>query len=83
MLVASTHSKAVLRSAVADTLGVLKNLHFPSYEIITHNKKGDWRFDDNLRTVSAKGVEPLCDIFCEKLAFSQVMILKLVRRAKT
>ena len=57
ILVASMQSKAILRAAVAEHVRKSKiSSYFPSYEIITHNQKGDWRFDDNLRTVSAKGV---------------------------
>lgn len=58
ILVANNFSKALLRAAVGTHVKLSNNAHyFPSYELITHNTIGDWRFEKNLRSVSDAGVE--------------------------
>ena len=57
VLTATNHSKSILRAALGEYLrGAKSSSYFPSYELITHNTLNDWRFEDNLRTVSAEGV---------------------------
>ncbi len=58
VLVAATHSKAVLRAAA----GALRERrpdvdYFPSYELITSSAAPGRFYDDNLRDVTADGVE--------------------------
>lgn len=58
ILIANNFSKALLRAAVGTHVKLSKNAnYFPSYELITHNTVGDWRFEKNLRSVSDAGVE--------------------------
>lgn len=58
ILIANNFSKALLRAAVGTHVKSSKNAnYFPSYELITHNTLGDWRFEKNLRSVSDAGVE--------------------------
>ena len=58
ILIANNFSKALLRAAVGTHVKLSKNAnYFPSYELITHNTLGDWRFEKNLRSVSDAGVE--------------------------
>lgn len=57
VLTANNFSKAKLRAAVGEhVLQSSKAMYFPSYEIITYNLFGDWRFHENLRTISDMGV---------------------------
>lgn len=57
VLVANNFSKSTIRAAVGDHVRSSRNtFYFPSYELITHNTLGDWRFETNLRNVSAEGV---------------------------
>lgn len=58
ILVANSFSKTKLRAAVGEH--VLKSSissYFPSFELITFNTLGDWRFEKNLRSVSTQGVD--------------------------
>ena len=58
VLIANNYSKSTLRAAVGDHVkSSQKSFYFPSYELITHNTLGDWRFEKNLRSVAEKGVE--------------------------
>lgn len=57
VLIATNHSKSILRAALGEFLkGARSSSYFPSYELITHNTLNDWRFQENLRTVSTEGV---------------------------
>lgn len=58
ILVANNFSKALLRAAVGTHVKSSRKAHyFPSFELITHNTVGDWRFEKNLRSVSDAGVK--------------------------
>jgi hypothetical protein len=57
VLVASQYAKSVLRAVagfLSDSYGYID--YFPSYEIITAPKAGDFRFQSNLRSVTPEGV---------------------------
>jgi hypothetical protein len=57
VIVASNFSKAKLRAAVGEHVNQsVTSSYFPSYELITHNTRGDWRFKQNMRTVTEQGV---------------------------
>ncbi len=57
VLVASQYSKSTLRSVAGFLAENSSDFeYFPSYEIITSPLKGDFRFEDNLRTVTPKAV---------------------------
>ena len=64
VLVATTHSKAVLR-AVASAVAAEheKVYYFPAYEIITGNFSRGRYFDDNLRTITPAGVTHVMRVF--------------------
>ena len=58
VLIANNYSKSTLRAAVGDHVKSSQNsFYFPSYELITHNTLGDWRFEKNLRSVSEEGLK--------------------------
>lgn len=58
VLVASNNAKSKLKAAVCQHVeSSQSSVYFPSYELITHNTKSDWRFSANLRTVSKLGVD--------------------------
>ncbi len=58
VITATTRSKSILRAAVSEYVDGSKITdYFPSYELVTHNTVGDWRFDENLRSISKKGVD--------------------------
>jgi len=58
VLVATSKSKSTLRAAAGEFADRYENFHYlPSYELITHVHRADWRFDKNLRTVSTDGVD--------------------------
>lgn len=57
VLLASTYSKSVIRAAVGQYCEDSERAtYFPSYELISHHTETDWRFDNNLRTISESGV---------------------------
>ncbi len=64
VLQATTYSKSVLRS-VAGELSTKDTLidYFPSYEIITGTPFAGQFYDDNLRTVTAAGVQTVMNAF--------------------
>lgn len=58
VLVATTRSKAILRSVCATLADAFADVdYFPSYEIITSPSSRGLFYDNNLRTVTAFGVE--------------------------
>lgn len=58
VLLATTYSKATIRAALGQyCAGSTCASYFPSYELISHHTKTDWRFDNNLRSVSESGVD--------------------------
>ena len=62
VLEATVYSKGVLRAAVGDIAKDLKHVNYlPSYELITHINRGDYRFSDNLRSVSKAGISYVMD----------------------
>jgi hypothetical protein len=62
VLEATIYSKGVLRAAIGDIAKASKNINYlPSYELITHINKGDYRFSDNLRSVSKAGINYVMD----------------------
>jgi len=70
--VASQYSKSTLRSVAGFLAENSPDFeYFPSYEIITSPLKGDFRFDDNLRTVTPKAVgyvmEHFRSVFVDRL----------------
>lgn len=57
VLLATTYSKSVIRAAVGEYCAQSQNAsYFPSYELIGHHSDGDWRFENNLRSISEAGV---------------------------
>ncbi|WP_352289111.1 GSCFA domain-containing protein, partial [Psychrobacter sp. GW64-MNA-CIBAN-0177] len=58
ILVASYYSKAVLRAVAGYLSDYFEDIsYFPSFEIISVNSSNDFRFENNRRTVSPKGVD--------------------------
>ena len=57
VLISTCFSKSKLRAAVGEhTRKSPQSMYFPSYELITHNTKDDWRFQEDMRTISNDGV---------------------------
>ena len=57
VLVATSHSKSILRAAVGEFCRRSSRAsYFPSYELINHHAKSDWRLEENLRSISPAGV---------------------------
>jgi len=57
VLLATTYSKSVIRAAVGQYCDSSQQAsYFPSYELISHPTKTDWRFEKNLRSISDSGV---------------------------
>ena len=73
VLIATSFSKSKLRAAVGEYVKTSTRAHyFPSYELITHNTTGDWRFQKNLRSVSDTGVDfVMCHAFDEKASVAR------------
>jgi hypothetical protein len=69
VLVATTYSKAVLRVA-ADVVSKAdpRICYFPSFEIITGNHARGRYFDDDLRSVTAAGVDHVMSVFMTRMA---------------
>jgi hypothetical protein len=64
ILVATAHSKAILRAACGEVDAEFDFVHyFPSYEIITGNFTKGLYYDTNLRTVTREGVEHVMALF--------------------
>jgi len=58
VVVASQYSKSVLRSVAGSLEGEFDDVfYFPSYELITAPQRGDFRFLDNMRTVTHDAVK--------------------------
>jgi len=57
VLAATYYSKSVIRAAVGQYCDLSQRAtYFPSYELINHPVNTDQRFDENLRSISEKGV---------------------------
>jgi hypothetical protein len=69
VLVSTTHSKSVLRVA-ADIVAKSESgvCYFPSYEIITGNHARGRYFEDDLRSVTAAGVDHVMAVFMSRMA---------------
>jgi hypothetical protein len=68
IMVASQYSKAVLRAVAGCMEATYQDiLYFPSYEIITSPCHGDFRFSENLRTVTPQAVEYVMSHFKQML----------------
>ncbi|HEX4158187.1 MAG TPA: GSCFA domain-containing protein, partial [Rhizomicrobium sp.] len=66
VLVATTHSKAILRAVCSDVTANHDHVYyFPSYEIIAGHASRGLYFADNLRTVKAEGVAHVMSVFEE------------------
>lgn len=64
VLVATTHSKAILRAAASAAAAEHENVfYFPAYEIITGNFSRSRYFEDNLRTITPGGVAHVMRVF--------------------
>jgi hypothetical protein len=64
VLVATTHSKAILRAAASAVVTEFANVYyFPAYEIITGNFSRGRYFEDNLRTIAPEGVAHVMRVF--------------------
>lgn len=64
VLVASTYSKAVLRSVAEDITSDIDGVYyFPSFEIISSHPYRAMFFDNNMRTVSQAGVDHVMKLF--------------------
>jgi len=61
VLVATTHSKSILRAACSAMTEKFEHVYyFPSYEIITGNFSRGRYYDENLRTIAPEGVATSC-----------------------
>lgn len=64
VLVATTHSKAILRAVCSAAEAQWKHVYyFPAYEIISGHYNGGSYYDANKRTVSAVGVDHVMRVF--------------------
>ena len=64
MLVSTAYSKSALHAAAVETAATLPGVsYFPSYEIITSPMNRDRYFEEDLRSVSAMGVEHVMRVF--------------------
>jgi len=64
VLVATTHSKAILRAAASALAAENLNVYyFPAYEIITGNFNRGRYFGENLRTITPEGVAHVMRVF--------------------
>ena len=64
VLTATTYSKSVLRVAAAEAERLRKDVvYFPSYEVITGVPAGNSYFEDDLRSVSDRGVAHVMRVF--------------------
>ena len=64
VLVSTTYSKSVLRAAAEVATRQFSNCHyFPAYEIITGNYNRGRYFEDDLRSVTAEGVDHVMKLF--------------------
>lgn len=64
VLVATTHSKAILRAAAGAMTREYENVYyFPAYEIITGNFSLGRYFESNLRTISPEGIAHVMRVF--------------------
>ncbi|RAH96836.1 GSCFA family protein [Acuticoccus sediminis] len=64
VLVATTHSKSILRAVAGETAETLENVdYFPSYEIITSPAFRGSAFEPNMRSVNMHGVTHVMDCF--------------------
>lgn len=71
VLLASTHSKAVLRVAAAEVEAACEHvMYFPSYEIITGSHAPQGYFDPNRRTIGRNGVDHVMRLFMQHAAES-------------
>ncbi|TNV70825.1 hypothetical protein FGO68_gene16165 [Halteria grandinella] len=71
VLSATIYSKSVLRAAAGQMYAEFDNVdYFPSYELIaSHPSRGRF-FEDNLRSVTSKGVESVMSIFFKQHTLS-------------
>ncbi len=64
VLVSTTYSKSALHAAAVETAATLPDVsYFPSYEIVTSPLNRDRYFEDDLRSVSAMGVNHVMRVF--------------------
>lgn len=64
VLAATTYSKSVLRAVAGQLKQTFEDVdYFPSYELISSHVSRGLLYDDNLRTVSSRGVEAAMDAF--------------------
>jgi hypothetical protein len=64
VLVATTHSKAILRAVASAAAAEHENVYyFPAYEIITGNFSRGRYFEGNLRTIAPEGVAHVMRVF--------------------
>lgn len=66
VLVATTHSKSVLRAVAGELAATLPDVdYFPSYEIIASPFSRGRFYEDNLRSVTSEGVDAVMRVFSE------------------
>ena len=66
VLVATTHSKSVLRAVAGELAATLPDVdYFPSYEIIASPFSRGSFYEDNLRNVTPEGVDAVMRVFSE------------------
>jgi hypothetical protein len=66
VLVATTHSKSVLRAVAGQLTAELADVdYFPSYEIVNTPGRRDFFFESNLRDVTEAGVRAVMEVFFE------------------
>ena len=68
VLVATTYSKSVLRTAAGQMAKIYRHFdYFPSYELIQVPLRGDFRFEQNRRSISRQGVAYVMEHLLELL----------------
>lgn len=73
VLMATTYSKSVLRAAAGQMYATFDNVdYFPSYELIAgHTSRGRY-YEDDLRSVTARGVDSVMSVFFGQHALSKI-----------
>jgi hypothetical protein len=80
VLVATTHSKAILRAAAGAVTSKVEHVfYFPAYEIITGNFNRGRYFDENLRTIAPEGVAHVMRVFEQTYGIAPSPVAKAPR----
>jgi hypothetical protein len=72
VIVATTHSKSVLRAAASEVCSRHENCaYFPSFEIITGNYTRGAYFESDLRTITSAGVDHVMRLFLKHYSLNE------------